>query len=70
MRTSVTLFCIFLSYILYHHILHIQSVMHCFILIHGDSYNYYSLETTSEIIPFYYIMLGGFSKSFRLNPPK
>lgn len=39
-----------------------------FVLIHGHTYNYYRLETSSEIIPFHYAMLYGFSKSLLLNP--
>lgn len=61
-RTSNTLLCILHSYTLYSHSLHMQSVEHCFVLINGDSYNYNRLETTSEIIPFNYIMLHGFLK--------
>lgn len=49
---------------------HIRAVVHCFVLIHGDSYNYYRLETTSEAIPFNYFTLYGFSRSLYILQAK
>lgn len=43
-------------------------MVHCFVLICGDSYNYYRLETSSETIPFSDLTLYGFSKSLHLYP--
>lgn len=58
------------SYTLSPHRPYIRAVVHCFVLIHGDSYNYYRLETTSEAIPFNYFTLYGVSKSLYILQAK